>query len=104
MTKEEARREVLAAIRYVAGGLIHPHEAMEKADAYAQAHTDAAMSDTLRLLEAIARRHDGYVQVHNEAWALSVVWRADGTFHYWAKDGEQSRAEAEALLEVHDDA
>jgi len=45
MTKDEARKELLAAIRYVAGGLIHPQEAMEIADAYAQAHTDAALAD-----------------------------------------------------------
>jgi len=53
MEKDEARKELLAGIRYVAGGLIHPQEAMEIADAYAQAAVDAALADTLGLLETV---------------------------------------------------
>ena len=102
MTKDEARKELLAAIRYVAGGLIHPQEAMEIADAYAQAHTDAALADTLGMLEALAKRY-GFAQTFIAKWDYLQVHWAGANFLYSGEDGEPeiSRAEVEALLGDH---
>ena len=62
MTKDEARVYLYSAIEEVALHLLSSNEAEraearefidEHLDAFAQAHTDAALADTLRLLEAI---------------------------------------------------
>ena len=114
MNKDEARDECLAAIRYVAGGLIHPQEAMEKACAYAQAAVDEFKADTLGMLEWLARRNgwvaiqiDGILAVEAQ---LEVAWSPDEGFEYlggpsYAMAGTvHSRTEAAALLKEHADA
>jgi len=113
MTKDEARKELLAAIRYVAGGLIHPQEAMEIADAYAQAAVDAALADTLGMLEAHVGSHFkdevSYRRFDEEGGNLIVgLMRGEqGELIWWGghfdRNGRttvaiSTRAEAEALL------
>jgi len=79
--------------------------ALDKAKAYAQACVDAALSDTLGPLERVAKKHD------IECDGLVVGYDKDtDSFTYYERYNEMqcsddmTRAEAKALLEVHDDA
>jgi len=67
---------------------------------------EAALSDTLGMLEEIAGRYGiSLVQTHDQpALALSVMAITDAAhdgFRYVGPKGEISRAEVEALLEEH---
>ena len=115
MTKEEAREKLITNL-----GVHYPDtrhlpnihadtcvaDIMFDVDAYAQKSVDAALSDTLGLLEALAMLGS------DPTWKrVSVNFCPEtGMFTclYWKQDAldftELPRAEAEALLEVHDDA
>jgi len=109
MTKDEARVYLYSAIEEVALHLLSSNEAEraearefidEHLDAFAQAHTDAALADPLALLEVIAKKGD------------DIIWRGlqvrcipeTGYFLYFRPVDNLvnlillSRAEAEALL------
>jgi len=109
MTKDKARVRLL--------GLVHPPgelvterscETMEAADAYAQAHTKAALADTLGLLEEIAKLQDSVVIYLHDGQTALEVWQHKGPgmeFRYQKQgritpchEENISRAEAEALL------
>jgi hypothetical protein len=70
MTKDEARVYLYSAIEEVALHLLSSNEAEraearefidEHLDAFAQAHTDAALADPLALLEVIAKKGDDII-------------------------------------------
>ena len=115
MTKDEAREYLYSAIEEVALHLLSSNEAEraearefidEHLDAFAQAHTDAALADTLTLLEVIAKVKDGRAMVWMGEEMVGVTYYGNGGFGYERSyyDGNMShiqsctRAEAEALL------
>ena len=103
MTKEEARSQLFTEIALAAPN-VRAQKALEVyADAYAQAAVDAALSDTLGMLEALAKTR------REASWGgfpedLMVHWTPETGFEYFSGTKgkltrEQARAEAEALLE-----
>ena len=109
MTKDEARESYLnARDRVFHGGLVGielfraRQDEVKVADAYAQACVDAALADTLGMLEALAKM--GLDIFVNGAKPLRVYggkrlrWtRFEGVYAYGHNE-RISRAEAEALL------
>jgi len=124
MTKDEARVYLYSAIEEVALHLLSSNEAEraearefidEHLDAFAQAHTDAALADTVGLLEWLMKYGDIYIEWAEPKTLLGhslVVLRKDfegntGPFFYhkYFRKGEPiperdplSRADALALL------
>ena len=113
MTKDEARESYLnARDRVFHGGLVGielfraRQDEVKVADAYAQACVDAALADTLGLLEEIAKVKDGRAMVWMGEEMVGVTYYGNGGFGYERSyyDGNMShiqsctRAEAEALL------
>jgi len=109
MTKDEARVYLYSAIEEVALHLLSSNEAEraearefidEHLDAFAQAHTDAALADPLALLEVIAKKGDDII------WrGLQVRYIAETEKFIYFRPVDNlvnlillSRAEAEALL------
>ena len=72
-------------------------------DAYAQAHTDAARADTLKLLEATVGPNDDDLitkEPGDFSYELVIIRRGDGSLLYRDRTSDQdlTRAEVEALL------
>jgi hypothetical protein len=112
MTKDEARESYLnARDRVFHGGLVGielfraRQDEVKVADAYAQACVDAALADTLGMLEEIAKQGLGAV-AYTEMHRIEVsIWPVDKRLHYQvgyriepAHMREVPRDEAEALL------